>query len=213
MKIFSWLRNKRNGNEDINKPNQESTHHDRKNRSSKEELSDWANGLLAIGTFGNNLKESEVLSSGEDELDKELRLLLSEKEQNLTVEELLDCLLKEENNYNHVLQSSSRGRKDVRSDNKKRGIGKKSFSFLIKKAFLCTGGFPPSPMLRDPLPDLKLDHSRMEKILRAMLHKKIYPQRPTTSKKYLENDEEHEEGNHESSKWVKTDSEYIVLEI
>lgn len=50
-------------------------------------------------------------------------------------------------------------------------------------------------------------------ILRAMLQKKIHPQRPNTPNRYLdmaesESDDEQEsgKGSHES-KWVKTDSE------
>lgn len=150
-----------------------------KHESCKEEFSDWPNGLLAIGTFGNtNLKQSEKLftiqdhveintTSEDNQFDKELRLLLSnhisvdpEKQQNLSVEELLDCLLQHESKG--ITRNASR--KEIRSDNKRRGIGKKSLSFLIKKAFLCRGGFGPSPILRDPLPDLKLDRSRMDKV-------------------------------------------------
>ncbi|XAR67210.1 hypothetical protein NMG60_11013688 [Bertholletia excelsa] len=110
--------------------------------------------------------------------------------------------------------------KDIRTDHKK-SIGKKSFSFLLKKTFLCRNGFPPTPSLRDPIPE----KSRMEKILRAILHKKIYPQssspKTAVAKKYLEiihpdnaeNNKEMLELDNEGSKWVKTDSEFIVLEI
>lgn len=176
-------------------------------QSCKEEFSDWPNGLLAIGTFGNNnLKHSEMvsiqgtLSSGQDhlentteedfeEVDEELRLLLNEhisldssfsgEKHNLSVEELLDCLREDEkkidesrinvleNTDTHLQRTTTvvhRGRKDIQSDNRKRGIGKKPLSFLIKKALLCRGGFVPAPILRDPLPYPKLDHSRMEKV-------------------------------------------------
>ncbi|KAL0308413.1 UNVERIFIED_CONTAM: hypothetical protein Sradi_5783600 [Sesamum radiatum] len=221
----------------------------------KEEFSDWPNGLLTIGTFGNNnLKHSDKCSiQGQlhscqdhlepkdlEEVDKELIRLLnkhislcsslsdeSEKHNNLSVEKFLDCLkedeqkadeLMSENKDTRLQRSTSlvqRAGKDIRLDNKRKGISKKSLSFLLKKAFVCRGGFMPNPMLRDPLPDPKLDHSRMEKILRAMLHKKIYPQRPTpknASKKYLDmaetdSDEEQSEEANRRSKWVKTDSE------
>ncbi|KAK6131781.1 hypothetical protein DH2020_034477 [Rehmannia glutinosa] len=221
----------------------------------KEEFSDWPNGLLSIGTFGNsNLRQSENFSTQHventtpediEEVDKQLiRLLLNKQisldssfpgeseKQNLSVEKFLDRLREDEKktdestqnlleNKDRYLQRATSivhrgGNTDIRSDKKKTGIGKKSLSFLLKKVFVCRGGFAPGPVLRDPIPDPKLD-SRMEKILRAMLHKKIYPQRPspkTTSKKYLDmsetdnsDEEECEEASH-SSKWVKTDSEW-----
>ncbi|XP_062087061.1 protein DEEPER ROOTING 1-like [Humulus lupulus] len=117
----------------------------------------------------------------------------------------------------------SRG-KDVTVDNTKNAIvGKKSFSFLLKKIFVCTSGFPNSP----PTPKAPIPEQRMEKILRAILHKKIYPQgssSPSLSmKKYIENRHMHSSNDQDDltddqkavngSKWVKTDSEYIVLEI
>ncbi|KAL2493327.1 hypothetical protein Adt_28955 [Abeliophyllum distichum] len=108
--------------------------------------------------------------------------------------------------------------KDV-CEKKKKAIGKKSVTFLLKKMFACRSGFAPSPSLRDPFPE-----SRMEKLLRTMLAKKMYPQtsRATSTKKYLkdnrhasnaENQDEEREKRRGGSKWDKTDSEYIVLEI
>ncbi|XP_062020257.1 protein DEEPER ROOTING 1-like [Rosa rugosa] len=126
----------------------------------------------------------------------------------------------------------SRG-KDVNClENTNTAIGKKSIlSFLLKKMFVCSSGFAPpvaAPALRDPIPE-----SRMEKLLRAILHKKIYPQQSSNStvskKKYLENrhitksvtaseeqldpKRDDSDSNDDGSKWDKTDSEYIVLEI
>ncbi|PPD97410.1 hypothetical protein GOBAR_DD05560 [Gossypium barbadense] len=115
----------------------------------------------------------------------------------------------------------SRG-KDMCSDNSKAAIGKKSLSFLLKKMFVCRSGFSPAPIsLRDPA----VMESRTEKLLKAILHKKIYPQNYSTklsTKKSLEScthisntadgDEKIEKAD-DGSKWVKTDSEYIVLEI
>ncbi|KAE9605824.1 hypothetical protein Lalb_Chr10g0101391 [Lupinus albus] len=105
------------------------------------------------------------------------------------------------------------------ADNKKKTIGKKSISFLLKKMFVCKSGFAPTPSLRDTLQE-----SRMEKLLRTILHKKIYAQnssRASSMKKCLEdrkmtgkrNEDEAEERTDDRCKWVKTDSEYIVLEI
>ncbi|XVF86927.1 hypothetical protein PTKIN_Ptkin18bG0080100 [Pterospermum kingtungense] len=112
--------------------------------------------------------------------------------------------------------------KDICAENnKKKAIGKKSIAFLLKKMFVCRSGFSPAPSLRDTLQE-----SRMEKLLRVMLHKKIYnqnPSRASSMKKYLEDrqtpkrqnneDETQERKSKDGYKWVKTDSEYIVLEI
>ncbi|XP_028763231.1 uncharacterized protein LOC114721562 [Neltuma alba] len=111
--------------------------------------------------------------------------------------------------------------KNICADNSKKAIGKKSISFLIKKMFVCAKGFAPQPSLRDTLQE-----SRMEKLLRTILHKNIYsqcsPSRASSSKKRLEDrkalrkrneDEPIEEKTDDGCKWVRTDSEYIVLEI
>ncbi|XP_041009084.1 protein DEEPER ROOTING 1-like [Juglans microcarpa x Juglans regia] len=117
--------------------------------------------------------------------------------------------------------------KDVCLDSNSKGTinSKKSFSFLLEKMFVCSSGITqPAPSLRDHA----LPESRMEKIMRAILHKKIYPQSSSTAlsmKKYLDNrrimkpaddDQDHHELNlkgDNGSKWVNTNSEYIVLEI
>ena len=52
----------------------------------------------------------------------------------------------------------SRG-KDVSVDNTKNAIGKKSFSFLLEKIFVCRSGFPPPPTPKPPIPE-----PRMEKV-------------------------------------------------
>ncbi|XP_070035572.1 protein DEEPER ROOTING 1-like [Nicotiana tomentosiformis] len=96
--------------------------------------------------------------------------------------------------------------------NKKKVNGMKSISFLLKKMFVCSSGFAPTPSLRDTFPE-----SRMEKLLRTILSKKINPQNATrvSTKRYLEDrcapKEEQEEKKREKtcdgSKWVKTDSD------
>ncbi|XP_042468450.1 protein NEGATIVE GRAVITROPIC RESPONSE OF ROOTS-like [Zingiber officinale] len=94
-------------------------------------------------------------------------------------------------------------------------IKKKSISFLLEKMFMCGSGFAPAPSLRDPIIE-----SRMDKILRAILTKTIcqHCSAPIPPKKYLENtpqEQAHKEDEEcrRKSKWVKTDSEFIVLEI
>nr|GMD32264.1 uncharacterized protein LOC109192460 [Ipomoea batatas] len=93
--------------------------------------------------------------------------------------------------------------------------GKKSLSFLLKKVFACRSGIAPTPSLRDTFQE-----SRMEKLLRTMLSKKVYSQtssRPSTSmKRYLEDkqtsrtdeeDEQKRDKTCDSGRWDKTDSE------
>ncbi|PKA54050.1 hypothetical protein AXF42_Ash016215 [Apostasia shenzhenica] len=97
-------------------------------------------------------------------------------------------------------------------------IKKKPISFLLKSLFVCRSGFSLAPSLRDPIAELKI-----EKALKIILYKKIYPQSSTTMamKKYLENrtnvketpKEKSQEKEESKCKWVKTDSEFIVLEM
>ncbi|XP_022723757.1 uncharacterized protein LOC111280566 [Durio zibethinus] len=180
-------------------------------------------------------------------LQKELTKLLSRKPTsdvekelaNLPLDRFLNCpsSLEVERRISNALGSDSGDRseedidrtisiilgrcKDICAENKKKTIGKKSISFLLKKMFVCRSGFSPAPSLRDTLQE-----SRMEKLLRVMLHKKIYSQnlsRASSMKKYLEDkqtpkrqnnqDETQERKSEDGYKWVKTDSEYIVLEI
>ncbi|XP_058108655.1 protein DEEPER ROOTING 1-like [Magnolia sinica] len=109
--------------------------------------------------------------------------------------------------------------KEVCMDDKN-AIRQKSISFLLKKMFVCRSSFSPTPSLGDSIPE-----SRMEMLLRKILHKKIYPQNTgatSTAKKYLvhkrtakmkdaENPTDEKES--DGCKWVKTDSEFIVLEM
>lgn len=108
--------------------------------------------------------------------------------------------------------------KDMLLENPK-ALKKKSISFVIKRMFVCSSGFAPTPNLRDPIPE-----SRMEKMLRAILTKKIH-QQSSASKKCIESKsteetqekaqagEEGDDKGKDKCKWVKTDSDFIVLEI
>ncbi|XP_021716660.1 uncharacterized protein LOC110684512 [Chenopodium quinoa] len=112
--------------------------------------------------------------------------------------------------------------KEVRAEKTQNAIGKKSISFLLKKMFVCANGFSPAPSLRDTLQE-----TRMEKLLRTIIHKKMYPKnasRTSSMKRYIEdkhnttekkiNEEEDDKPRpSEGCKWDKTDSDYIVLEI
>ncbi|KAK9066148.1 hypothetical protein SSX86_013469 [Deinandra increscens subsp. villosa] len=126
--------------------------------------------------------------------------------------------------------------KDICRDNSsgKKAVEKKSISFLLKKMFVCSSssGLPPMPSLQDPLPE-----SRMDRLLRAMVKNKMKTQncsRATSAKKFIQSAKKKKKGKlgkatqnnndedananananaNDGSKWVKTDSEYIVLEI
>ncbi|XP_020085938.1 uncharacterized protein LOC109708553 isoform X1 [Ananas comosus] len=103
---------------------------------------------------------------------------------------------------------------------KRDAIKQRSLTFLLKKMFVCRGGFAPAPSFKDPLME-----SKTEKILRTIIHKKMFSQSAspsTTTKRCLENkptertrkcDREEEERGEGGCKWVKTDADYIVLEM
>ncbi|XP_020268894.1 uncharacterized protein LOC109844317 [Asparagus officinalis] len=107
--------------------------------------------------------------------------------------------------------------KDILAD-KRNAIKQKSLSFLLKKMFVCSSGFTPAPSLRD-----QLSETKMEKLVRILLQKKIHPQSSAAifAKKYLETKsvgkleykDKAQEKEEDGSKWVKTDSDFIVLEI
>ncbi|KAL9224646.1 hypothetical protein vseg_000663 [Gypsophila vaccaria] len=248
MQLFSWVQNKLSGNQSISKP----PHiiHPCHKREHKEEFSDWPNGFLSIGTLFNKSVKDDSKDDHNDAKENDQKLTSDEviqlqKELNaLILSTDLDCLSSfeaendsglssnaegrdqeetDEQNYTIVLNSSV---KDVCFDSKNsNAIRKKSLSFILKKMFVCGGGFGPTYSLRDPtmLPPT----SRMNKILRALLRKKIYPQTHCPRNKSLEsrqagrsnlNDDDDNDDNFylegsDSSKWVKTDTEYIVLEI
>ncbi|XP_054807295.1 protein DEEPER ROOTING 1-like [Prosopis cineraria] len=88
--------------------------------------------------------------------------------------------------------------------------------------FVCRSNLQRTHFFKDPLST----ESRMEKIFRAILNKKIHPHGSSSTmvlKKHLKDkqmtksDNDDDEFNNPAadngSKWVKTDSEYIVLEI
>lgn len=254
MKIFSWMQSKLNAKQGSRKQNSVSANpHIDLQEPSKEEFSDWPCGLLSIGTFGinNNVKkqvekcnlhgsEASCQEHLQDIALEEVGELIFDKQvvesssldsfeidrttSRATYEDIANKGSPPQRSNSSVVLS--RGN-DSRLDSANNVIAKKSLSFLLKKMFLCSSGFTPTPRpsLRDPLPESRLEKSRMEMILRDILNKKIYPQssspKATTAKNYLQNrqfymtdseDEMFDEAN-EGSKWVKTDSEFIVLEI
>ncbi|KAK1354958.1 Protein DEEPER ROOTING 1 [Heracleum sosnowskyi] len=251
--IFSWMQSKASAKQRSKSLNSVAPNKRVLQEPLKEEFSDWPHGLLAIGTFGNNNARGEIENrnlqlteaSSQDhlqdltpeeveELQNELELELGEPE--VECNSLAEQDTSRENNtsVSNILQKGiqlqrcssavlSRG-KDSQLDSSSNGIGKKSMSFLFKKMLLCSGGFSPTPSLRDPFTEQTHVESRMKKILTTILSKKIYPQcsspKANTPKKYLENkqffmtdSDSEDDMSNDGSKWVKTDSEFIVLEI
>ncbi|KAI3806802.1 hypothetical protein L1987_22717 [Smallanthus sonchifolius] len=198
----------------------------RKEEPQKEEVNDC---LLTIGTFGNNqlpIKNEETETDLSEftleevgKLQKELTKLLSKKPAQLPLDRFLNCpsslevdrrLSVELNDKEEDIDRTIRVILGRCRD--KKATGNKSISLLFKKIFVCGNGFPAIPSLCHPLPE-----SRMEKLLRAMLKKKINP-RASSARKLIKDrrppqDEDENEKEKGGSKWVKTDSEYIVLEI
>ncbi|OIT03718.1 PREDICTED: uncharacterized protein LOC109225751 [Nicotiana attenuata] len=254
MKIFNWFQSKKNGKQGTNQKKSVTVTNHMLHQPCREEFNDWPTELLAIGTFGNksfnkdvgNLNHQpscpdhlEKLTPEEvGQLQKELKLLLCDstspdpaKGSTKDLEKFFDCLQRlEVDKENNLKQSNSivcGKRQEVQLENTNSGISKKTLSYLLEKAFSCRGRFtvPSPPLLRDPISQSKLEKLRLEKILRAIIHKKIFPQasspRAAMKKKYLDNgnivetdgeDEAFETVKHKN-KWDNSDSDFIVLEI
>ncbi|KAL2345994.1 hypothetical protein Fmac_007279 [Flemingia macrophylla] len=254
MKFFSWMQNKIGAKQDNKKPNTYTTTYDAKQKG-REEFSDWPDGLLAIGTFGNNNEKAEKHigtdpSSSEEitdftteeigKLHIELTKLLRRKPDvekeiaELPLDRFLNCpsSLEVDRRISNVLCSDSEDKdkeeeeeeediekalsvilgkvKEICANNSKKAFGKKSISFLLKKMFVCRSGFAPAPSLRDTL---QFQESRMEKLLRTILNKKIKSRHSPRALSLKMPKEEERAETDDGCKWVKTDSEYIVLEI
>lgn len=202
---------------------------------------------------GGKLNQPDQNLTAEEvgQLRKELKHLFPEESTPLSaklgsekdLEKFFDCLQNLVDDDHRVVENKEsifkrcnslvrgRGLESSQLENTHGGISKKSLSYLLKKTLFCSAGFaaaPPSHPLRDPvLAKSKFEKSRIEKILRAILHKKIYPQATsprgtTTRKRYLDNrcmiesdskDEAFETTVKDGSKWDKSDSDFIVLEI
>lgn len=199
----------------------------------KEEHVDWHNGLLTIGTFGNKDVNDPPKSPNKNHfydipIDDQITEFLSlQKGSSLPTESILEIIRalgdwKESCNVNLSSKDLS-GFTDDNHLGTKKSIKKRAMQFLHIKTFL--GGVKPifTPRLKDPL-EIRFEKSRMEKILRAILHKKVHPQssgskapaRKCLDTKRVTYDEWEEEAAGETGegcKWVKTDSDYIVLEI
>lgn len=157
--------------------------------TSKEEFSDWPQSLLAIGTFGiSNLRaDPETESEGpcqnhphtptpEEEF---LSLLETEDEEEEESAETPsseafceDLVLNKDVRLQRTISGIFSRGKEILVDHKKKVTRKKSLSFLLKKIFTSRNRFNHV----SPSPDPTFDKSRMEKILRSLLNKKVHPQ-------------------------------------
>ncbi|KMZ60471.1 hypothetical protein ZOSMA_59G00310 [Zostera marina] len=256
MKIFNWVKDKViNGRlsekQKKNKKDKEISDDQLPAERCKEEMSDWTNGLLSIGTFGNNsgftgdsqrytssetsgfsgfTGDSQRYASSErsscsqglsnftmeevNKLQKELTRQLngnSNLGKNLEIEQIA---VVDDDDY--ICQDTNLVSKSEDSTTK---MKRKHLTFLLKKMFVCGGGFAKVPGLKYPVPE-----TRMEKLLRTILKMKMNSSASSTSAKFLsvrKNNnnkkkngmEEMEEITENGCRWVKTDSEYIVLEI
>ncbi|KAK1649582.1 hypothetical protein QYE76_067387 [Lolium multiflorum] len=131
-------------------------------------------------------------------------------------------LLKRDEGDTKIVLSMSKDLLGNTSNSKGSGIKNKSFKFMLKKMFVCDGGFAPSPALKDPV------ESRMDKFFGTVLGKKINvrPSSATESKSYCSEDRpngksrrgnrslrEVDDEEEDYCRWDRTDSEFIVLEI
>ncbi|CAA0220819.1 hypothetical protein AtNW77_Chr1g0021261 [Arabidopsis thaliana] len=147
-------------------------------------------------------------------LSKEVQGLPQDEETFLAIGTLGNNIFPKQEEEEEETDSS----KDITPVNTDVTIGKKkSLSFLLKKMFVCTSGFKTPPPLLDLSRGDSLHNTRMEKMLRTILNKKIHPQRSNSiAKKYLESNHkimDEARSSVDANKWVKTDSEYIVLEM
>ncbi|KAK2979506.1 hypothetical protein RJ640_008390, partial [Escallonia rubra] len=175
----------------------------------KEEFSDWPHGLLTIGTFGNNDFKENPESQNLDEEQP-----CSPDLADFTPEEV-GKLQKE---LTKLLSRKPAAAPKVEGD---------IADLPLDKFLNCPSSLEVDRRLSNTL-CIMIDFQLGDwlQLLRAMLSKKIHPQnssRASSTRRYIEDrqkpqtqkgkEEERGEKANNGCKWVKTDSEYIVLEI
>ncbi|XP_023527029.1 uncharacterized protein LOC111790378 [Cucurbita pepo subsp. pepo] len=142
-------------------------------------------GLLSIGTFGNNVLRTnktdvenvvvDARSPGKETEDIELREIDDE------MKEKIGLMIGDDEKHNP------------------KSIVKRSVSFLVKKVFVCGGGGFAPPQPPPNFMDTPQD-ATMKKILRMMLHKKIYPKSSSQTaslKRFIKEKERRDKRNEE----------------
>uniref|UniRef100_J3MXU1 Uncharacterized protein n=1 Tax=Oryza brachyantha TaxID=4533 RepID=J3MXU1_ORYBR len=255
MQIFSWVANKIGGKQEANRFPANSSAPYRANVSDcrKDEFSDWPQSLLAIGTFGNKQIEEvaqvqnpsdnvqpvqDTIKFTEEEVDnirKEFETLLAINDQAEAQGSHDDDQVASQKRVDGE-DSEKHGRqlinKRIIISKSKGSLGKKGNTIKprsvasLLKLFMCKGGFTSVV----PEPRNSFPQTRMEKLLKVILQKKIHPQNSSVlvGKRHLDWKPEEKEINEcledalrdlddddddDGAKWVKTDSEYIVLEM
>ncbi|OMO91845.1 hypothetical protein COLO4_18074 [Corchorus olitorius] len=225
MKIFSWVQNKLTNKK--SNPIQ-SNHHIQ--QPCKEEFSDWPHGLLAIGTFGNKIKQQEPDDDLKPNLIQEANNFPSGQDHHITglTPEEVGRLQKE---LNLIFDEHVGVDQHTSSTNDHLEAEERNCSSCSDEAGSNNNHFQyNSSLVQSRAKDVCSDNSKGSAIgkkslsfllkkmfmLRTLLHKKIYPQSSSgpklSTKKPLESgrhiipktDEKPDDG----SKWVKTDSEY-----
>ncbi|KAG0503669.1 hypothetical protein HPP92_003741 [Vanilla planifolia] len=232
MRILSWVRSKisKTQNKRFNEDRSCSAFYASKQNACKEEFKDRTQTFLSIGMSGKD-EQRELDAAAQMPQMLECPVLAKEAAE-LSIEEVIKLQMEIAKLLKLKPSSFSDGSdggslvKDLLSDNHK-FVRKRSVSLLVKEMFAQL-----QPSLRKPVTEPK-----MEKIYRKILHNKIHPQaahRVSTTKMCLsknpeeederegeeeeeeeekEEEEEEEEEREDGSKWVRTDAEFIVLEI
>ncbi|KAG0451728.1 hypothetical protein HPP92_026087 [Vanilla planifolia] len=222
MKILSWVQSKISGRKGRKIDGRGSNQYTSKQNACKEEFNDWPQAFLAIGTFGNyksqvdeqmprslanqepSQEDADLMIEEVIKLEMEISELLKLKVGDADGEKAFNCSSALENGQLSLPKTCCGSTDDTHNL-----IRKRSVSFLVKKMLDRRIGFFLRPSLNDPVPEQKMEKIAM-KMLRKKSRPRAIPRAPTTkcSKRSLE-----EEKEEKGSKWVNTDSEYIVLEI
>nr|QWB49531.1 deeper rooting 1 [Tripidium arundinaceum] len=254
MKIFSWVANKIGGKQEPKRSAANSSapaYRCNVSECRNDEFSDWPQSLLAIGTFGNKQLEEEVQSSSEnaqtmqdpakfteeevDNIRREFEVLLrgngqAEAQGSCEDEQVASKEHDSEDNNEKQRREQLMNREMIISKAREIVVGKKRSTTLkprsmgsLLRLLACKGGFT-TPVLE---PRNSFPQSRMEKLLKAILQKKIHPQNSNAvaTRRHLDWKLDEKEINEcledalrdldddDGAKWVKTDSDFIVLEM
>ncbi|XP_037437969.1 uncharacterized protein LOC119305586 isoform X1 [Triticum dicoccoides] len=244
MKIFSWMANKISGKQEASRFPASSSGPSRSKVPDcrNDEFSDWPQSLLAIGTFGNKQIEevAQVQDASEDgqsmqdaikfteeevdKIQKEFAMILASKDQTETHDPHDDDQVASHKNVDESINEKHRDQlfnkivisKAKDSPGKKASTLKPRSVASLLKLLMRKGGFASAV----PDPRNSFPQSRMEKLLKAILQKKIHPQNSSAlvPRRHLDWKPDEQEINEcledalrdlddDGAKWVKTDSD------